>query len=88
MSLNDTTLEGDYYNLHFRKASEESKDKKPDDFDIIADSIADNMFNQPNPLRRIYESIKNRATNTTLSITRRGRQICGLSKRTKRDSYR
>ena len=58
MSLNDSTLEGDFYNTRLKHNEQKDEKARKDDFDIIANSIANNMFNQPNLFRRIYESIK------------------------------
>lgn len=66
MSLNDTTLEGDYYNTHNKvctpkdnsaKAGTTAKDYH--DFDIVANTIAAELFNTKPLTRRIYESVRN-----------------------------
>ena len=49
------------------------KEKKKDDFTIIADSIAKDIFNQPTKLRKIYEGIKNTIRRASHRIVRRKR---------------
>ena len=66
MSLNDTTIEGDYYNTHNKVFTSKEKDvnarttnKDYHDFDVVANTIAAGIFNTKPLTRRIYESLRN-----------------------------
>lgn len=48
------------------------KQNKQDDFTIIADCIAKDIFNQPSRIRKAYESIKNTIKRASHRIARRG----------------
>lgn len=69
MSLNDSTLEGDFYNIHNTKA-EPVGDKDP--FKVFANTITKDLFNKKPLIRRIYESIRDTTKRATSCITRRG----------------
>ena len=72
MSLNDSTVEGDFYNTHSKKSH--NIDKTYHDFDIFANQIAKDLFSKKPPLyRRIYESIRNTIRSTTRFVNRRKR---------------
>ena len=71
MSLNDSTLEGDYYNTHRKDNTvEKKKETKPDDFTVIANTIADALFKTKPLHRRIYEGITNTRKRATRIIAR------------------
>ena len=69
MSLNDQTLEGDYYNVHHINCNMAKEDKpeekqqkqvkQQDPFSAFADAIANELFNKKPIHRRIYEGLRN-----------------------------
>ena len=67
MSLNDSTLEGDYYNIHGVKLGDEKKNVTTDDkYNLFAAKIAESLFNKKPPIhRRLYESLRNSIRSAT-----------------------
>ena len=69
MNLDDKTAEGAAYNTHnTRRYVTTNKD-----FDIIAETIANGLFNKKPLHRRVYESIKATTKHAASRFTRRRR---------------